>query len=228
MSGLLTNGILISTADTWTKFYTVPAGTAAVCSLNLCNNTNSAVNIAIAICENEGGPEAEPSGVFESKTVLDGRGFMERSALVIPGGHAIWVKASAANAISASVYGFDSALPEGTRVAKAAYVCPDDGYYLIYTCPASTTASFNVNFVNTSTSGYLNLYVALRSVDDTSTGRSNQIITNYEVAPGEVIELTSLCLGTGQKLYCKTTSTVSATLGSGVINVYGYETSIAK
>ena len=228
MSGILTNGILISTADTWTKFYTVPAGTAAVCSLNLCNNTGSAANIAIAICENEGGPEAEPSGVFESKTVLDGRGFMERSALVIPGGHAIWVKASAANAISASVYGFDSALPEGTSVARAAYVCPDDIFHLIYTCPASTTASFNVNFVNTSTSGYLNLYVALRSVDDSGVTRSNQIITNYEVAPGEVIELTSLCLGAGQKLYCKTTSTVSATLGSGVINVYGYETSIAK
>ena len=228
MSGLLTNGILISTADTWTKFYTVPAETAAVCSLNLCNNTNSAANIAIAICRNEGGPEAEPSGVFESKTVLDGGGFMERSALVIPGGHAIWVKASAANAISASVYGFDSALPEGTRVAKAAYVLPDGSYHLIYTCPASTTASFNVNFVNTSTSGYLNLYIALRSVSDNGTGRSNQIITNYEVAPGEVIELTSLCLGAGQKLYCKTTSTVSATLGSGVVNVYGYETSTAK
>ena len=228
MSGILTNGVLISTADTWTKFYTVPAETAAVCSLNLCNNTNSAVNIAIAICESAGGPEDEPSGVFESKTVLDGRGFMERSALVIPGGHAIWVKASAANTISVSVYGFDSALPEGTRVAKAAYVFSKGGYQLVYTCPDSAVASFNVNFVNTSTSGYLNLYIALRSASDKSVGRANQIITDYEVAPGGVIELTSLCLGAGQMLYCKTTSTVSATLGSGVINVYGYETSIAK
>lgn len=228
MSGILTGGLIISTADTWTKFYTVPAETAAVCSLNLCNNGGSAVNIAIAICESERGPTDEPSGVFESKTVLAGGGFMERTALVIPGGYAIWVKASAANAISASVYGFDSALPEGTSVARAAYVCPDNIYHLIYTCPSSTTASFNVNFVNTSTSGYLNLYVALRSVSDTGTGRSNQIITNYEVAPGGVIELTSLCLGAGQKLFCKTTSTVSATLGSGVINVYGYETSTAK
>lgn len=228
MSGILTNGILISTADTWTKFYTVPAETAAVCSLNLCNNTNSAANIAIAICKSAGGPEDEPSGVFESKTVVPGWGFMERSALVIPGGHAIWVKASAANAISASVYGFDSALPEGTRVAKAAYVCPDTHYYAIYTCPASTTASFNVNFVNTSTSGYLKLSIALRSAGDTGAVLSNQIISDYEVAPGEVIELTSLCLGAGQMLYCKTTSTVSATLGSGVINVYGYETSTAK
>lgn len=228
MSGLLTNGILISTADTWTKFYTVPAETAAVCSLNLCNNANSAVNIAIAICENEGGPEDEPSGVFESKTVLDGRGFMERTALVIPGGHAIWVKASAANAISANVYGFDSALPEGTSAAKAAYILPDAQYHEIYTCPASTTASFNVNFVNTSTSGYLGLTLELRGADQTSAGVSGRIISKYEVAPGEVIELTSLCLGAGQKLYCLTTSTVSATLGSGVINVYGYETSIAK
>ena len=228
MSGILTGGISILEADTWTKYYTVPAETAAVCSLNLCNNRDYAVNIAIAICESAGGPEDEPSGVLESKTVLDGRGFMERSALVIPGGHAIWVKASAANAISAVVYGFDSALPEGTSVAKAAYVCPDDRYYSIYTCPASTTASFNVNFVNTSTSGYLNLYVALRSVDDSGVGRTNQIIANYEVAPGGVVELTGLCLGADQKLYCKTTSTVSATLGSGVINVYGYETSTAK
>lgn len=228
MSGILTGGLIISTADTWTKFYVVPAETAVVCSLNLSNRADSAANIAIAICKSEGGPEDEPSGVLESKTVLPGRGFMERSALVIPGGYAIWVKASTVNTISVSVYGFDSALPEGTSVARAAFVCPGDIYYLIYTCPASTTASFNINFVNTSTSGYLNLYIELGLAGGAAEGRNNQILTNYEVAPGEVIELTSLCLGAGQKLYCRTTSTVSATLGSGVINVYGYETSTAK
>ena len=106
----MANGVLGKndlSASTNTSVYTVPGGTYAVASVNICNRGSNTANIRIAI-----GASGTPSNseYIEYDVALAPNGVLERTGLVI-GENQILICRSSEESVSAVAYGIETTLP---------------------------------------------------------------------------------------------------------------------
>jgi len=100
MSGRLGKADLA--ADTNTAVYTVPADTVATANINLCNRTDTAVTVRIAIHEDV----LDEADWLEYDAPLPAYGVLERTGLALSSGETLTVHASGAG-VSVRVHGFE-------------------------------------------------------------------------------------------------------------------------
>jgi hypothetical protein len=87
-----------------TTLYTVPSDTFAVISVNLCNRSNQAVNVRIAIAV---GLEPSLAEFIEFDTELLGKGVLERTGIIMNATQRLIVYSNAAG-VSAVAFGIET------------------------------------------------------------------------------------------------------------------------
>lgn len=87
-----------------TSLYIVPSDIFAVVSVNLCNRSNQAVNVRIAV---SAGIEPAPEEFIEFDTELLGKGVLERTGIIINATQRIIVYSNAAG-VSAVAFGIET------------------------------------------------------------------------------------------------------------------------
>lgn len=84
--------------------YTVPIGTFSVISVNLCNRSNQACNVRVAISTSASPTNAE---FIEFDTELLGKGVLERTGIIMNAGQRLVVYSNAAG-VSAVAFGIET------------------------------------------------------------------------------------------------------------------------
>lgn len=92
------------TAATDTTVYTVPSGTFAVVSVNVCNRSNSALAVRIATATTDSPTAAE---YIEYDVEIGAKGVLERTGIIIGAGERIVARASGSN-VSVVVFGIET------------------------------------------------------------------------------------------------------------------------
>jgi len=91
-------------AGTYTTLYTTPADTFAVASVSFCNRGNTASSVRLAIASADSPDDAE---FLEYDIVLEAKGVLERTGMVLGADQKIVVRASGANT-SAVAFGIET------------------------------------------------------------------------------------------------------------------------
>jgi hypothetical protein len=94
------------TSTSATLVYTCPASTFAVVSVNLCNRSAASVVVSLALATSTSPGLQE---YLEFQTTIGANGVLERTGIVMDAAKLIVVTAGTANAISAVVYGIETA-----------------------------------------------------------------------------------------------------------------------
>jgi hypothetical protein len=87
-----------------TTLYTVPGDTFAVISVNLCNRSNQAVNVRMAV---SAGPSPSNAEYIEFDTELLGKGVLERTGIIMNATQRLVVYSNAAG-VSAVAFGIET------------------------------------------------------------------------------------------------------------------------
>jgi len=88
-----------------TTLYTVPNGYYSVFSVSLTNITTSAVTIQLALST---GTTPGTSDWIEYTTVIQPKGVLERTGLVLQAGQSVVALASTGSAVNGTVYGIET------------------------------------------------------------------------------------------------------------------------
>lgn len=99
-------GALDLAANTDTTLYTVPASTVGTVNVSLCNRGTTSASVRIAIA---GAAAPVNSEFIEFDTVIQPRGVLERTGIVMQAGMRIVVRSSLIN-VSAVCWGFEEAV----------------------------------------------------------------------------------------------------------------------
>ena len=101
------NATEITSANTWTEVYVVPANRRSSITLSLCNHTISTdtlVSVALGPATSGAITDAH---YLEYLVPLSGGGIYERSGIVLNATQKIWVRATNATSVNSLTYGFE-------------------------------------------------------------------------------------------------------------------------
>jgi len=93
------------TAGAWFALYTVPATTFSVVSLSMCNRSNQAVNVRVAVSTSSVSPANGEIIEFDAEVL--GKGVLERTGIVMDAGKVLLVYSNAAG-VSSVAFGIET------------------------------------------------------------------------------------------------------------------------